>query len=193
MPYRTLLLDADNTLFDFSRAEHEALTDCLRARGLPCDRTVTDRYVAINDIYWKRLERGDVTREELRLARFSDFFKEFGFACDPDDMAQDYVQALSTKTFLLDGAYDFCAALHGRSRMYIVTNGATFTQRGRFSRAPISPFFEDIFISEEMGCAKPEKRFFELVAAAIPDFDPAAAIVMPMINTLFFIILPFDL
>jgi 2-haloacid dehalogenase len=34
------------------------------------------------------------------------------------------------------------------------------------------------FISEEMGCAKPEKRFFDLVAAAIPDFDPASAIVI---------------
>jgi 2-haloacid dehalogenase len=29
-----------------------------------------------------------------------------------------------------------------------------------------------------MGCAKPEKRFFDMVAAAIPDFDPAEALVI---------------
>ena len=29
-----------------------------------------------------------------------------------------------------------------------------------------------------MGCAKPEKRFFDLVAAAIPNFDPKEALVI---------------
>ncbi len=178
MPYRTLLLDADNTLFDFTRSEHEALTDCLKARGLPCDCTVTDRYSAINDSYWKRLERGEVTREGLKLARFADFFAEFGFDCDPAAMARDYMQTLSTKAFLLEGAYDFCASLHGKCRMYLVTNGAIIAQRGRLSRSPITPFFEDVFISEEMGCAKPEKAYFDAVAAKIPAFDPTDTLVI---------------
>lgn len=178
MPYRTLLLDADNTLFDFTRSEHEALTDCLKARGLPYDRAVTDRYAAINDGYWKQLERGEVTREVLKIARFADFFKEFGFDGDAAVMAHDYMQALSTKAFLLDGAEEFCARLYGRCRMYIITNGAILAQRGRLSRSSITPFFEDVFISEEMGCAKPEKAFFDAVAARIPAFDPSDTLVI---------------
>ncbi len=178
MLYRTLLLDADNTLFDFTRAEYEALTDCLRARGLPHDTTVTDRYHAINDEYWKRLERGEITRGGLKLARFIDLFNAFGFDSDPATMAKDYMQALSTKAFLLDGAHDFCAALHGHCRLYLITNGATQSQRGRLARSPITPLFEDVFISEEMGCAKPEKAYFDAVAAAIPHFDPADALVI---------------
>lgn len=178
MSYHTLLLDADNTLFDFTEAEHAALTDCLRARGWPCDRVVTDRYAAINDAYWKRLERGEISREELKLARFADFFKEFGFDGDAETMARDYMRALSTKAILLDGAKEFCAGLYGKCRMYIITNGTVPVQRGRLSRASITPYFDDVFISEEMGHAKPEKAFFDAVADKIPNFDPADTLVI---------------
>lgn len=73
MRYRTVLFDADNTLLDFTRSEHDALCDCLTARGLPHDEEAIARYSAINDGYWKRLERGEVTRAALQVGRFADF------------------------------------------------------------------------------------------------------------------------
>ena len=51
-------------------------------------------------------------------------------------------------------------------------------QKSRFGGCPLAPYFDHCFISEEMGCAKPEKRFFDQVAAAIPDFGPGEAIVI---------------
>ena len=38
--------------------------------------------------------------------------------------------------------------------------------------------FEDCFISEEMGCSKPEKLFFDRVASMIPGFDPRSTLVI---------------
>ena len=76
MRYRTVLFDADNTLLDFTRSEHDALCDCLTARGLPHDEEAIARYSAINDGYWKRLERGEVTRAALQVGRFADFIAE---------------------------------------------------------------------------------------------------------------------
>ena len=178
MPYSIVLLDADNTLLDFSRSEREALTDCLRARGLPHNEQVLRRYSEINDAHWKMLERGEITREFLKLNRYAVFFKEFGFDCDPEDMAKDYIATLGTKAFLIDGAKEFCEALYGRCRLFLVTNGAIIAQRGRLSRCPITPLFEDIFISEEMGCGKPDKAYFDAVAARIPGYDPAEAIII---------------
>lgn len=178
MPYSIVLLDADNTLLDFTRSEHEALTDCLRARGLPHDRRVTDRYSEINDEHWKMLERGEITREFLKINRYAVFFKEFGFDCDPEAMAKDYMEALGTKAFLLDGAKEFCEALHETCRLFLVTNGAIIAQRGRLSRCPITPLFEGIFISEEMGCGKPDRAYFDAVAARIEGYDPARTIII---------------
>ena len=178
MSYTIALIDADNTLLDFSRSEHDALCDCLAMRGLPCSKDVTDRYAAINDFYWKQLEKGLVTREDLRILRFEDFCKEFGFDHDPVDMANDYMARLATKSYLMEGALDFCSALYGKCRLYLITNGNTFVQKGRFDPSPLSPLFEACFISEEMGCAKPEKAYFDMVTSAIPNFDPTQTIVI---------------
>ena len=178
MAYSIALFDADNTLLDFTRAEQEALCECLAARGLPTDNRTVSRYSAINDRHWKMLERGETTRDRLKVDRFADFFAEVGYQGDPAAMAEDYVSALSRQTHLLDGALELIQALYGKCRLYIVTNGITSVQKSRFGSCPLAPYFDACFISEEMGCAKPEKRFFDLVAASIPNFVPSEAIVI---------------
>ena len=178
MPYSIALFDADNTLLDFTRAEHDALCLSLAARGLPRDEGTVALYSAINDSHWKRLERGETTRDLLKVARFADFFGATGHSGDPAAMARDYEAALGRQTHLVDGALELIQALHGKCRLFIITNGITAVQKSRFGGCALAPYFEHSFISEEMGCAKPEKKFFDLVAASIPGFDPAEALVI---------------
>lgn len=178
MPYRIALFDADNTLLDFTLAEHEALCACLAMRELPTDEGTVSTYSAINDSHWKKLERGLTTRERLRVERFAEFFAVMGCDGDPARMADDYVAALSRQHHLIEGALELVQSLHGKCDLYIITNGITTVQKSRFGGCVLAPYFSKCFISEEMGCAKPEKRFFDLVAESIPDFDPAQALVI---------------
>lgn len=178
MRYRFALFDADNTLLDFTRAEHDALCQCLAARSLPTDENTVSLYSSINDGHWKRLERGETTRDRLKVDRFADFYAAVGYEGDPSLMAHDYEETLSYQPHLLDGALELIQGLYGKCELYIVTNGLATVQKRRFGSCPLAPYFKHCFISEEMGCAKPEKRFFDLVAAAIPQFDPSAAIVI---------------
>ena len=62
--------------------------------------------------------------------------------------------------------------------MYIITNGNTHTQIPRLAQCGLAPFFKKNFISEEMGCRKPEKRFFDLVFQAIGPEKRDRAIVL---------------
>ena len=39
-------------------------------------------YSAINEGYWKLLERGEITKPELFTRRFRDFFGKIGVTCD---------------------------------------------------------------------------------------------------------------
>lgn len=178
MSYRIAFFDADNTLLDFTRAEHDALCACLTARGLPHDEDTVSSYSAINDGHWKRLELGLTTRDRLKSERFADFFQSIGYSGDPVLMARDYESTLGKQTCLLDGALELIQELHGKCELYIVTNGITAVQESRFGACALAPFFDRCFISEQMGCAKPEKRFFDLVAAAIPNFDCRQALVI---------------
>ena len=178
MAYSIALFDADNTLLDFSRAERNSISLCLASRGLPHDQDTITRYSAINDSHWKRLERGETTRDRLKVERFADLFGTLDYDGDPVSMARDYESNLGRQTHLLDGALPMIQSLYGKCRLFIVTNGLATVQKSRFGGCALAPYFEQCFISEEMGCAKPEKRFFDLVAASIPQFNSAEAIVI---------------
>ena len=178
MPYSIALFDADNTLLDFTRAEHDALCACLAARGLDNSEETVSVYSAINDGHWKRLERGETIRDRLKVERFADYFTKVGYDGDPVQMARDYEFTLGQQTHLLEGALELIRDLYGKCRLYIVTNGITAVQKSRFGGCALAPYFKRCFISEQMGCAKPEKRFFDLVAAEIPGFDPKEALVI---------------
>ncbi len=178
MPYSIALFDADNTLLDFSRSEHDALAECLISRGIEPTEQRIARYSAINDVHWKRLEQGLTTREQLRVDRFSVFFGELGVAFDPEQMADDYMAALSQKAYMMPGAEELIEHLAGKCRLFIITNGIDSVQNARFNVTPMAKHFEGVFISEELNSAKPEKHFFDCVAAAVPGFDPADALVI---------------
>ena len=68
--------------------------------------------------------------------------------------------------------------LKGRCRLFIASNGVAQTQYSRLDSAGISPYFEKIFISEEIGALKPSREYFERCFAQIPGFRPEAAAIV---------------
>ena len=178
MKYSIILFDADHTLFDFKKCEYHALKEALSELSLPNGDEYIERYSEINEMMWKALERGEITKEGLVLERFERFLREFSFDCDTERLSELYKEYLSQQTYLFDGVEELLKKLYGTRRMFIITNGVKRVQDGRMSRSPISRYFEKIFISEVIGYEKPSKRFFESVMAQIPDFDIKSAIVI---------------
>ena len=176
--YDILLFDADDTLLDFGKSEFEAVRDCLIARGFDSSDEIIERYSQINQLHWKMLERGEITRERLYVERFAAFCREMGFVCDAQKFSDDYLKALSTKSYLFDGALDMCRELSKTHKMYVVTNGNAGVQHGRFDPSPIAKYFIRSFISEEMQSAKPSLDYFNKVFAEIPDFDPSRTLII---------------
>lgn len=176
--YDFLLLDADETLFDFPRAEREALCDALRAMGILPNEEMITKYSEINDRHWKMLERGEISKSELRVARFAAFCAYYGFDVDVSCLATAYTDALSTKAYLLPHALEVCRALATKCKLYIITNGIASVQRGRLEPSPLREFIQELFISEELGAEKPHAAYFDAVAAKIPHFDRQKALVV---------------
>ena len=176
--YRILLMDADNTLMDFAKAEREALICALRAAGVRENEELICGYSRINDEMWKRLERGEIDKVSLRTARFEAFCKEFRLPADPVVLADEYLKSLAEQRFLMDGVSEVCRKLAEHCRLYIITNGIAQVQHGRLDTSPIRPYFSGLFISDELGVEKPHKAYFDRVAANIPDFDPRSVLVV---------------
>ena len=171
MRYDTVLFDADGTLLDFARSEREAICEALASFGIVADSDMLDEYSRINDSMWKRLERGEIEKKVLFYHRFEVFFERYGISVDARAMAAKYMETLSHKGYLIDGIEDMCRELFGKVRMYIVTNGVEFIQRGRYAVCGIDRYFEDVFISDNIGAEKPSTKYFDYVAKNVPDFD----------------------
>lgn len=173
MRYDTILFDADETLLDFRRSEHDAVAETMREVGIEPTEERISVYSRINDSLWKALERGEIEKSVLLWRRFL-LFREYvgaeGGEAEARSMATRYTEHLSRKGYLLDGALSLCQRLKGRARMYIITNGVGFVQRGRYKLSGLDAYPDGVFISEEVGAEKPSGAYFSYVADHIPDF-----------------------
>lgn len=170
MRYDTVLFDADGTLLDFLKSEHEALSEALFELGAKPDDAMIRRYSEINDGLWRMLEKGEITKPQLMVRRFELLAEEYGLSIDPVTLGERYVKALSGKGYCIAGAHELCRRLYGKVRMYIVTNGTEWIQRGRWAVSGLDGYFDGLFISDLVGYTKPDVRFFEAVEREIPQF-----------------------
>ncbi len=176
--YKIVLFDADATLLDFKRSEHEAVIDVLEKFGLPVSDEIIAKYSEINEMHWKMLERGEIEKERLYAARWEMFCEHYGFKTDAQAMSDYYPKTLAEKSYLMPGSLEICKYLYGKYKMYIVTNGKKSVQDGRFNPSPLAPMFDGVFVSEEIGFEKPRREFFDAVAGKIDGFSPADAIII---------------
>ena len=176
--YDILLFDADETLLDFTRAEHVAIIETLNSFGITADEAAVSTYSRINLGLWKKLERKEIDKTTLRAERFRLFCAEIGSNADFAAMARFYENSLSRQAFLIDGAAELCKRLSEKCRIYIITNGIKFIQTSRMSGSGLLPYISGSFISEDVGYEKPDLRYFDAVTAAIDGFDKKRAIVI---------------
>lgn len=177
--YDTVLLDADNTLFDFDGAERKALCAVLTARGYTPDRATVEVYQKINSALWDAFAQGEVKQDFLLVERFRRFEQAMGGCHDPEEFNDDYVHALAAHSDLFPGALEFCRRLSGQGRrLAIVTNGSAVAQRGRYAVSPIREYVPELFISQEMGVSKPDPLFFDRVCRKMNILDRSRAVVM---------------
>ena len=173
-----LLLDLDDTILDFAKGEEYGLRKTLLEAGVEPTEEICTRYSHINKAYWKRLELGEVTREQVMLGRFETLFEELSITADAAVSAASYMDNMSSVHFFLPGAETAVDALGTKYRLFLVSNGTASAQHRRLASAGLYPRFEKIFISQEVGHNKPAKEFFDLCFAQIPGFDPQKAMIV---------------
>ncbi len=177
--YDFVLLDADNTLFDFDAAERKALHHVLQTRGYTPDPATVGVYRKINAALWDAFARGEVEQDFLLVERFRRFEQAMDGSHDPAAFNADYLTALASHGDLLPGALELCGRLSAMGcTLAIVTNGTAAAQRGRFDASPLREYIPHLFISQELGARKPDPLFFDLVCRKLDIFNRRKAVVV---------------
>ena len=166
--YYCILFDADNTLLNFDAAENKALAETLVNYGIEPDAETVQTYRTINEELWRQLEKGQIRREKLFGERFSRFLKAINAAGDGVEMNRCYLEQLSTHPDLMNAeVLDVLRELSEVATLAIVSNGAQMVQTRRLAESGVMNFMEDVFISEKMGCEKPNARIFDAALRAL--------------------------
>lgn len=176
---KTLLLDIDDTILDFHRAQDTALPETFLELGIEPTSEVLSRYNEINREGWQMLERGEITRDEVVLRRFRILFSELGRPeIDAKETWRIYEDKLSRIHVFIDGAKELLDELFGKYDMYVVSNGTASVQDRRIAESGIGKYFKKMFISERVGYDKPSREFFDFCFAEIGDFDKAETLIV---------------
>ena len=175
---RNVLFDLDDTLFDFHKAEKIALTKTLVHFGIDPTEETLALYSTINAAHWKRLELGEISREEVKVGRYRELFETIGVECDPVKATAYYESMLAIGHYFMPGAPELLEELYRKYRLYIVSNGTAKVQEGRIGSSGIAKYMDGIFISQILGANKPDKQFFDICFAEIPDFSLSETVII---------------
>ena len=177
---QTILWDIDGTILNFHRSAENSLKNTFKKFGYG---EITDEllhtYEEINDVYWCKLEKGEITKEKLLVERFVEFFTKIGVETTRVvEFNQAYLNGLLDTVVFMPEAYETVKKLHPEYKQYIVTNGVKELQRKKIAKAHIEEFFDGIFISDEIGYEKPHIEFFNYVFDRIPTKNPDEVIII---------------
>jgi 2-haloacid dehalogenase len=167
MSIKHVLLDLDDTLFDFHYSESVSLSRTLSQLDIDPSEENIALYSRINRTCWEALERGEMDREAVLTERFRIFFRALGKDRDPKKARTIYESLLSGCHHMLPGAMELIMGLEGRYTLSIASNGTAAVQDKRLAASGIIPLFDHIFISERMGADKPSSVFFDGCMAAL--------------------------
>lgn len=167
-PLKWIFFDLDNTLWDFDANANEALKVLFHRHELALHTgfqvaQFIQLYQDVNKAYWKKYERGEINKEELRTARFTDTFAQMGLppAMYPQQVWQEYLDICPQMTLLIPNALQVLHYLQGKVNIGILTNGFEQTQQTKLKTCGFDRYVAYVQTSEAVGMAKPNRAFFE--------------------------------
>lgn len=170
MRYKLILIDLDDTLFDFQAGNRIAVNQLMEELGL-ASPTVFDEYQSVNHACWQALERGEMTQEVLHVERFRRFLRQKDLALDPAQVADRFTELLGEQAIPLPGAEELVRSLAQHLPVVALTNGITAIQTRRMRRSPIREFLTRMVISQEAGVSKPDERIFQIALDGVAPAD----------------------
>lgn len=180
MNFTTILWDVDGTLLDFRAAEKAAVQALFREFSLgECTDEMVRRYSQINEVFWQRLERNELTKPQILVGRFEQFFSEIGISAALAPAFNDrYQLALGDTIVFRDDSLNIVRSLRGRVKQYAVTNGTVTAQNKKLTASGLKDLLDGAFLSEGVGAEKPNMAFFDAVFDAIRPTDLSKVLII---------------
>lgn len=175
--YKYILFDIDNTLVDFNKTLDAAVIETMRVGGyLNPTKEDLARFAQANDDIWFGMELDHSEREEIcrwyhegyaeYLRRATAALREmFDLKLSDEETNEIFQNAMGALVVPSPYIYETLEVLGRQANLCVASNGMNDLQQKKL--ATFLPYFEKIFISEEVDRVKPEKEFFARILEEI--------------------------
>lgn len=166
-PKEVILIDLDNTLTDTEGNSCAAMRSMYNELGLsaqfPPFESFWNVYSTCNDDLWGRYRQGTLSRERLNELRFTWPMALMGVE---DETLAARICEVFYKYFLpmtgtVPGAYELLDYLSQKYRLAVLSNGTKSSQIVKMKNSRFEPYFEKVYLSDDIGYPKPDVRIFQ--------------------------------
>ena len=158
-----LFFDLDHTIYDFDKNSALTFTAAFKQFNLEKVEDFMTHFKPINDAYWERFSKDEITRDALRYGRLKDTFEAINLNVTDDKIyaiADYFIDNLSNHNHVFDGAHEALDYLKTKYRLHIITNGPDVVQYRKLQNAQLAHYFESVTNSEIAGVKKPHPQIF---------------------------------
>ena len=92
---KAVLIDIDNTLLDFMKSAKKSIRLCFEKEGLTFSEHVFSTFYEINEGLWKKIEKKELTKEEMYKLRWTTIFNALGIERDGIEFEKLFRSTLS--------------------------------------------------------------------------------------------------
>jgi len=159
-----VFFDLDHTLYDFDKNSAHTFNDVFKELGLKGTENFMIQFKPINDYYWSRFAKEEITQDFLRYGRLKDTFDAINVKITDDHIyhiADYFINNLADYNHVFEGTYEALDYLKDKYRLHIITNGPEKVQELKLTNSKLDHYFETVTNSEKAGVKKPNPKIFE--------------------------------
>jgi putative hydrolase of the HAD superfamily len=177
-----VLFDLDDTLFAHRLAVNAGARSVLRNLEAPPPAHLEDseiaRWGALEELHYTRYLTGELDYLGQRRARVRDFLEPHGLRFDSDADAERWFGYYSARYREAWDLYPDTMPMLERladRRLGVITNGELGNQVAKMDATGLTPQFEHVVASAEVGVTKPDARIFRIACDRF-GVEPAEAV-----------------
>lgn len=176
---RHIFFDLDDTLWDLRKNSYEGMKIALKTHGIILNEESFNRfintYVNFNKLAWEAYYMNKISKEDLRYKRFEWTLENFGIFNNDltKKLAETYMEITPKGKNLVEGCLKVLNFFSSKNyNLYIMTNGFPEVQYIKLQSSGIIDYFNNIFISDNIGYRKPDiemYKYCEIATNAKPE------------------------
>lgn len=150
-------------MFDFDKAEKEAISKILSDANVLFDEKKLDQYKSINENLWEKFQLKLINQNRVKSERFKLFFNQIDCKADYKRASENYLVYLSQGSELLPYAEDIIFDLKKNHKLGLLTNGISIVQHTRLKNSKLKNIFDAVVVSGDVGVSKPDPEIFKIL------------------------------